>query len=434
MSGRSRHPKPRAVHQLRVKKKYLRFEAVWCFLLPLLTVIRVPLVGTLLASDLALFILIPVILTKSRRFNFRQPFLYPILSLLALWCLVSIVSDFRAHTAVTDILRSQASFWTFGGYFFVLFVLIDGKKERYTLALFGMALSMILKNVLGVSAFGADGFFGVAWKFGNGPAITIILLIYLEKQRFSRKKQGLFTMIFAFVHLALNSRSLFLNTFLAGAASFGGLRGLGTVTRTIAGISLIFLTIAIYPIAEGLYGNLVRSGALGQEVREKYIMQSQSGLGVLLGGRSESLISLKAIAEKPFLGYGSYAKDSSLRMEYFQIKESLGEDINWNSEFVHRSDLIPTHSFIFSAWVNHGLIGALFWLFILIISFRAILASVFGFRPSGPLELLCFFWLTWAIFFSPFGLTQRIFVPIYVCIACIVIMQNVRLPSRRSAQ
>lgn len=100
------------------------------------------------------------------------------------------------------------------------------------------------------------------------------------------------------------------------------------------------------------------------------------------------LISLKAVADKPLLGHGSYAKDAELRMAYFRIRESLGEKIKWDSDFVSRSDLIPTHSFLFSAWVDHGIIGALFWAYIMMLIFRAIVAGMFGTRSGRTFRIV----------------------------------------------
>ncbi|PRX09056.1 UNVERIFIED_ORG: hypothetical protein BCL66_108136 [Martelella mediterranea] len=414
---------------IRVDRSWIRFETITCFAIPIFTLVRLPLVGTLLASDLILFALIPFIMLNSGYFNINQKFLNRIFVFLGLWFLASVVSDIRAQTSFIDLLRWQAAFWTLAGYIFVFFVLIDGRRERYVAALVGIALANILKNLLGISVFGAGGFFGVAWKFGNGVAVTILLLVLLQSRLRTRKAQGMFTVGFSLVDLALNARSLFLKTFLAGFAAMVGVKGLSPMRRNLVGLLVVAVGLLALPLAEAVYGNAVMSGYFGQDVKEKYIDQSQKDMGALLGGRSESLIAIEAISQKPLLGFGSYAKDADLRLKYLQTLEQSGEDIDWNGRFVTVNELIPTHSYFFSAFVNHGVLGGLFWAYIMTLVLRGVFAGMFGYRPCGPLELLPLMMTIWDIMFSPFGLTQRVFTPIYIVIACILIENNIR-PNR----
>lgn len=408
-----------------LKRSHLRFEVFWCFMLPMLTIPRISLGGELLISDLALFFLVPIILYKHRRFNLRQPFLKQVLILLGLWILAAIVSDLRASSSTLDILRGQANLWMFAGYIFVFFVLIDGRRERYVAALFGIALAYIGKNLVeeGVS-FGA--FTGTRWKFGNGFAVTLIVLILLQSKLPTRKLQGGFAMAFSLMHLALNARSLFLTSFLSGATAAMGIGGLTRRARMLAGATLLAAAGILYPVAEGVYGRAVMSGTFGDAVRDKYIMQTSGDLGVLLGGRSEMLIAVRAVAQKPFLGFGSGLNDQGLRLEYFQLREAAGQEIRWGADFVRRSEIIPTHSFLFKSWVSHGILGAVFWIYVLSLLARGILDGMFGYRPAGPLEMLALLWTVWNVLFSPFGLTQRVFTAVFIVIAASLIVQNAR--------
>ncbi|MBB4122698.1 hypothetical protein [Martelella radicis] len=411
---------------IRVDRAWVRFETIMCFAIPMLTLIRLPVIGTLLASDILLFFLVPFILVNGGYFNLNQKYFNKILVFLGFWFLASIISDIRAQTSISDIMRWQAAFWTLTGYAYVFFVLVNGHRERYVAALVGVALALLLKNVLGVSAFGADGLIGIAWKFGNGVAVTILLLVMLQSRLRTRKAQGIFTMGFSLVHLILNARSLFLMTFLAGFSAMIGVKGLSPIRRNAMGLVLLAIGLSTLPLAESIYGNAVMSGYFSDEVRDKYIQQTQKNLGILLGGRSESLVAIEAVTQKPLFGFGSYARDGELRLQYLQMLEQKGEKIQWELPSVTSDDRIPTHSYFFSAFVNHGVFGGLFWAYIMTLVLRGVFAGMFGYRPCGPLELLPLMMTIWDIMFSPFGLTQRVFTPIYIVIACILIENNIR--------
>jgi hypothetical protein len=77
-------------------------------------------------------------------------------------------------------------------------------------------------------------------------------------------------------------------------------------------------------------------------------------------------------------------------------------------------DLIPTHSFLLGAWVEAGLLGAIFWAWVIILPVRVLL------RPHSltdfPIPLIAFiaFLFIWDILFSPFGSMARFVAPYFV--------------------
>ena len=74
-----------------------------------------------------------------------------------------------------------------------------------------------------------------------------------------------------------------------------------------AAVGLVFCGIAAFTILQG-YDIAASHGWLGAGAQTKYVEQSGS-LGVLVGGRSEVLVSTQAIMDSPILGHGSWAKD-----------------------------------------------------------------------------------------------------------------------------
>lgn len=76
-------------------------------------------------------------------------------------------------------------------------------------------------------------------------------------------------------------------------------------------------------------------------------------------------------------------------MEYLNLQEISGKEVNW--ERVDQSDrlmLIPSHSHLFGAWVDHGILGGIFWSYMLYIMIKAMGAGIFGIKTTKPLEFL----------------------------------------------
>jgi O-antigen ligase len=70
--------------------------------------------------------------------------------------------------------------------------------------------------------------------------------------------------------------------------------------------------------------------------------------------------------------------------------------------------MIPTHSHIFGAWVEAGLIGAVFWVFVLRLIFRSMRRALDLRAPTDVLILLTGAMMIWDVFFSPFGANERL--------------------------
>ena len=160
------------------------------------------------------------------------------------------------------------------------------------------------------------------------------------------------------------------------------------------------------------YETAASSGLLGQAALEKYESQSQASLGILQAGRTESLVSLQAIEDSPWIGHGSWARDFYYTGLYVRALEDSGIRVAGD---IYENDLIPTHSFLLGAWVESGILGGLFWVYCILVAFRALYASFHispEFRPLLFFVVVNFFW---SVFFSPFGAQERFFVAVELC-------------------
>jgi hypothetical protein len=374
-----------------------------------------------MVSDIFCALLFSYYLMKNK---LKISFLYlrQLLFLSCLWLLSSVISDYLAETDLVKVLKNLSNIILFLFYIILYFNLANGDLKKLRVAIVGYSLANIFLNLLGLNMALSPGFFGESWKFGTGIGVTFIsifILDYFLKQRFIK---GLFITLLMGVHFLENARSLGLKIFLAFLSSIVSKFNFNKFNSKILGLVSLVLLILLVPLGEATYGKFASGGYFGEDAKLKYEMQTAGGVGILLGGRSEVLISTEAILAKPFFGFGSYAENRELRLEYVALKAKInGEIPDWDKNFVTRSDLIPSHSFLFGTWVNHGVFSALFWIFCLYIFYKALTESIFGQQSFSIAEFLVFYTSIWHILFSPFGLSQRVEMSIFLVTACVVI-------------
>ncbi len=94
------------------------------------------------------------------------------------------------------------------------------------------------------------------------------------------------------------------------------------------------------------------------------------------------------------------------------------------------SGLIPSHSFIFGAWVEAGILGAVFWAYVLWLTGRNLVYLSQMQEVLTPLIAYLSFIMLWDVVFSPFGFSQRLHVPFYIIV--VMFCWDVVLAQRRS--
>lgn len=144
----------------------------------------------------------------------------------------------------------------------------------------------------------------------------------------------------------------------------------------------------------------------------KYRAQAAGDLGTLLGRRKEILASSQAIIDSPIIGHGSPAKDAS----YIDLATHAYEQLGYESSGVSEIELIPTHSYLFGAWVGAGIIGAVFWIWIAYQALKLLLSAEL--RRSSHVGWIVFviLFLLWGVMFSTFGAGQWIFAAHFVVV------------------
>jgi len=408
---------------LSISKRVFSFQSIMVFMLPLLTAIRMNVVGELLMSDILVVSIFSFLVVRNK-LVIDSRYIYIIIIFLLAWFVSAIASDIYNESTIKNSARGLFKISLFLLYILVFYSLIDKEEIRIALAILGYAIGISFYGMTALATEQASTIFGTVWKFGVGEGFILIVMLFFHWVGFSRRKVGLFTILLSPIHLYLGARSLFLRVFLAGISALASLRIETGPKRLLAGATLLFSILIVLPVGSYVYDYLVRSNIFGEKALEKHIKQSSIGEGILIGGRPELLVSYKAIGDAPILGHGSWASGQEYRRLLLDIIEAKGVHVNWNIQDPTKNSTIPSHSHLFGAWVEHGVFGGIFWLYIIWLTVVAYINGVFGPRPLHSFEALVIIGLFWDVLFSPFGASQRCSVAMVIVILITVLNRN----------
>ena len=271
------------------------------------------------------------------------------------------------------------------------------------------------------------------WKFAYGPPVTQIIFVLIVVPFpfwFQTPRRFILPCIAASLNLIFDYRSQF---FITGAAWLFSIASVIVSGRRRPLVTLLLLCISFVLVARlGLftYGYFASSGSLGEVTREKYEFQTSGSLSLLQAGRTESLASIQAILDSPLLGHGSWARDS----HYVDILNERLLEAGYSIGAHNESDLIPTHSHVLGAWVESGVVGAVFWSYIMYLLAVALYNNFQNRTRYSSLFFYILLGLGWEVVFSPFGLNSRFIDPIGIIAALILLRPRSIEISRRPVQ
>ena len=120
-----------------------------------------------------------------------------------------------------------------------------------------------------------------------------------------------------------------------------------------------------------------------------------------MSGRRDFLVSLYAGCHSPIFGYGSYAEDEENFKEQVICKIENPENA-WKY-LGHGSRMLKGHSYILGAWVYSGVLGLVFWMYVLVMIVRFLWARIRQLNEMSVFYLLLSGFMIWNILFSPFS-------------------------------
>ncbi|ESJ26199.1 hypothetical protein B551_0201960 [Cupriavidus sp. HPC(L)] len=332
------------------------------------------------------------------------------LGLTLMWAFAQALSDLSNGTPLNSSIKGVLA----PGVFFLTVFAIgthfsQGSSKRIWYFLIGAALS----EIVNLSRAPSEEMLFNPWKWGYAMPVLMLLLCYLSMARAGALRIALCIIAYCAVSAVFDFRSaaglplLALAIYLLRRTSV--VAWIRSLTNTRGGIPLLFgvlvLVIAsLNALFSMIFAHAGEFGFLTPEAAHKYTVQATSDLGILFGGRSEILISVRAFLDAPLLGHGSWAVDrngyqDAYSVMVYQMGAALDDKI-----VVTDDTLIPAHSFLMGALIWSGIVGGLYWICMLARTLWLFVRNM----PTMPI----FFYVgtaqfVWDVFFSPFSADHR---------------------------
>jgi hypothetical protein len=374
-------------------------------------------IGDVFIGELAVLVLLPFAILQARGEPLSRPFKVLLLTGL-LWFVSLVLTDAVRGSAPVDYLRGWANVAVFFADLFVIYRLVGRHPMRHVLLIASFALGQLIGLLVEPTPFMRLDL----WKFGLATPLTFLVLCVPLWFGVRSAQPARITIpvgmlaILAAANLLRDNRA---EGAICGVAitivllsrvfqpRYGRVRSFARAGAARSAVTLLGISAAGLLAIAG-YSAAAQDGVLGADAQAKFYSEYQPGLAIVIGGRGEILVSSQAIADSPILGHGSWAQDAKY-LAIAEVVRSQGYNVVQLAPDSPDSQLIPSHSHLFGAWVEAGLLGAVCWLCVLILllrSFSRMTASVSPFLP------LCAYFgvhLTWDVLFSPFSGSVRLF-------------------------
>lgn len=299
-----------------------------------------------------------------------------------------------------------------------LFALWRRKIEKIEYFLLAYPVSMFISRF--VFKGGAEDYLGAAttdfsqWKANT--AYLIVGILYATVARYYRRAPLLIaavTAVSGVLFTSMGSRSYGLTQIVAAVLMIAFPGGHSRVASDMVAVvrrrqSLIYrialgtlFGVATLYATGQTYKAVARAGLLGEQEQRKLEDQERTKGGVLVGGRFGFFIGLWAAYHKPIVGHGSWPLDVyGYTGEVVDMLEIDTKDARLMTKKLY---WIPCHSAIVGGWVEHGIFGLLFWLFVLYLLVVNLPRAALVFPAYAGLFALIFSDTLWQVLFSPAG-------------------------------
>lgn len=322
---------------------------IWASLFGLGWGFPLQLVGTIYVSEfIAIFY---VILNQTLSIKLERIGLVSIISIYLLILIGLMASDIFNGTESKDALRAWSSVFV-GGFSLIFVTKILSHDARASIPLFAsLAIGklLIIEESDSVMSIENVNFF----KAQIVPLLIPLLIAFtVWKSTLGSRIIMIYIFVIGVIFLVLGARSSGLILLAASVVTL-----MMTVSKRRMIRSFIFIVpLVLFAAYMGyvFYVNLILSLADGSN---SYVQLSRTKnpynpFELLYQGRLDAFVAIQAIIQKPIMGYGSWANDTSGTFSLLAAQLS-------GSNVVATSDLIRGHSFILTAWLWGGIIGLL---------------------------------------------------------------------------
>lgn len=256
------------------------------------------------------------------------------------------------------------------------------------------------------------GSFALLWKYGLAyPAVFAVMYALCRRQR--RLLTSAALLVFGCISFLFDYRSAGLVCFLALAISSAAQRRQsGRPLRVLLlGLAAAFALSSLLPMA-------IESGWFGSEVQQRTAGQIDQNGSLLLGGRKEPPLSIAAIRERPLTGWGSAENIDpatvSRAIVLAQQTFDMGSSDTFLPTWFREDGRVSLHSILLNAWVEAGVLAAVFPLSLVIV---AGIALVRCHGRWAPLVAVASAATVWNVLFSPWGNSQVVMLAVATVLA-----------------
>jgi hypothetical protein len=389
-----------------------RFGDVLVFVVPLLLPIEFATGGRLFLSEVVLLLALPFLLDDARRRGVSRVS-QVVVALGIVWLFALVFTDIYRATPFHDYSRGWSKVAFFLLNFAAVSLLIDGRWRRVALFAAGLAIGEALQFFVNPDIYATAD----PWKFGYGGAVTLAGVVLASHPAVYRRPVVASGILLALgiINLKMDFRSqagICLLTALLVVVAARSERLLRLDRRAVRSFTVLAASVlAGFVIVDG-YEYAAGHGSLGAKAQQKYEAQ-QSSFGILLSGRPQVIVAIRAIRDSPIIGHGSWAKDPKYAAA---LQTELRKAGYQGRTLPHTPDIIPTHSHVLGAWVEAGILGPLLWLWALLLAL-SVLVRVHH-LADARVVLVAFLGISfvWDVLFSPFGAQERVFMAFYLIV------------------
>jgi hypothetical protein len=135
---------------------------------------------------------------------------------------------------------------------------------------------------------------------------------------------------------------------------------------------------------------------------------------------ANAIVAWSAIRDSPVIGYGSWPRNPEFaRQRDKLVAKAKGIPVN---RMASQENLIITHSQILQSWLEGGILGLCFflclgWQMIRLLSWQTLVSP---YTPLTPVLTFVLLDCAYAMVFSPFSGTQRVYIPAACVFICFV--------------
>lgn len=364
-------------------------------LFSLFSCFRINLIGQLFGSEVVALLFFP----KSRILRlFSLPQIKKIILPYSIFLISLMISDiFVNQTPINSYLRGWSNIiFSFIQVVFLVSLFLKSEKN-YILYLFFSAVSFFIFRPQMDGEFDiSSNAFKIYFMFGTN--YLIILIAYIMKNK-SDKLPLLIFFLYAIFCMIADARSngavYFLATIIYSTKLFKIKVGI------TSSVLLLFTILAVGYSGYMYYASKVLSGEVGGSNAQQILKLKNpyNPIELLQEGRRDALFALVPIMDKPLLGFGSWAEDSTGKYNFLYDLYAKNESSKGRTR-----ELIPAHSVLLASWLWAG-IGGLIGCFLLY--FRIITWGIILFIKTNNKFLIIIIPLLldliWNFLFSPIG-------------------------------